>query len=237
MGNNLPFHVRNFAEVGASEPFVSQMLELTEVAKATLIFGEVREQLIAGISGILTEGLIPAFMELRKIRASVGKALPIVEERQIYEDFAAKLWKSYKELMQRTAKLAGFDIGFLFQKESHFNVGLKKFRADNPGAIDSVEAYLGETRRLWHTDLANFRNTITQHPDGNRAAFAKFYEPRASEVLFRDAWDAIVQILAMLLGLRLPPGVFLIEQDPKDAGPRWPQRFRYEVQQQPHKPE
>ena len=63
MANNLPFHVRKFAEVGASEPFVSQMLELTDVAKATLIFGEVREQLIASISGILTEGLIPAFME------------------------------------------------------------------------------------------------------------------------------------------------------------------------------
>ena len=148
---------------------------------------------------------------------------------QMYEDFYGKLWRAYKEYMQRGVKAMGFDIGFLFQKDAQFEKGLKAFRENNPTAPPVLEEFLREVRRLWHTELADFRNTIVQHPDADRAQFQKFYNPQFAEALFREVWHTIVEILGMLLELRLPAGVYLEWQGWNDPGPRWSKRFRWQL--------
>jgi hypothetical protein len=197
------FEVKKFANVGASEDFVKEMLDLVDIVNATMIFGDQRNELSGRIGSLVTEGLIPAFMKLREIRASVGQDVPVLDHLQMYEDFAGKLWKSYKEMMQRTAKVMGFDVGFLFQKDKGFEDGLKVFREKNPAAAPVFEEYLRNVRRLWHTDLANFRNTIIEHPDGDRSQFGNFYEPQFAEALFAAVWSSLpVAMLRKLLIIR-----------------------------------
>jgi hypothetical protein len=226
----IQWQVRKFADVGASEEFVRQCLELHQILNATTIVEpKEREQVNSALASILIQGLTPAFLELRQIRESIGKDLPLLDRLQLYEDFARKVWKAYKELMQGAAKKMGFSLGFLFQEEPKFEAGLKEFRELNSSAPDAFEKFLRDTRAGWQNELADFRNKVVEHPSADRSAYQEFYEPSNADALFDAVWRTIVQILAVLLGLRLPKGVILIEQSPDDPGPRWPNRFRYHL--------
>ena len=224
--------VEKFADVGASEPFVNQFLELFDILGATLIRKAEKERVENAIGTVLTDGLMPTFLELRSIRASVGKDLPLVDRYQLYEDFARKLWKSYKDLMQRAAKEMGFDIGFLFQKDGKFEAGLKRFRAEYANAPESLEDYLREVRRLWQNDLSKFRNEFLEHREGDRSEHLKFYDARFAESLFKAVWTTIIEILVMLMSLRLPPGIFVVDPGPDNKMPGSPKRFGWEIARQ-----
>lgn len=69
--------VEKFAEIGWDEKFVRDMCELKTILDATLIFDQQREDANNAIMTILTDGLMPAFAELGKIRAFDGKSLPV----------------------------------------------------------------------------------------------------------------------------------------------------------------
>jgi hypothetical protein len=223
------FQVKKFADFGASEEFILPVLDLVDLLNSTMIFGDQRTEAAGCIGAIVTNGLSAAFLDLRKIRSSTGEDLPVLNNLQIYEDFYGKVWRAYKEYMQRAAKAMGFNIGFLFKEDGNFEKGLKEFRDQVPSAPPALEEYLREARRLWQDDLANFRNTIAQHPGADLTQLQKFYDPEFAEALFREVWHAIVEILGMLLELRLPAGVYLEWQPWDDPGPRWPRRFRWQV--------
>ena len=150
------FHVRQFADFGASEEFVLPVLDLIDILKGTTIFDPQRNEVSGSVGAIASEGLSAAFLELRKIRSLVGQDLPMLNHFQMYEDFYGKLWRAYKEYMQPAVKPMGFDIGFLFQKDAQFEKGFKVFRENNPTAPPTLEEFLREVRRLWHTELADF---------------------------------------------------------------------------------
>jgi hypothetical protein len=221
-----------FANVGTGEPFVKDYLEVFDILNGTVIPAEEREAARDAVGNVLTDGLIPAFLELRKIRDSIHQSLPVVDRYQLYEDFARKLWKSYKDLMQTAAEKMGFDIGFLYQAETKFEAGLKKFRAENPTAVPTMEDYFRETRSKWQNELAKFRNTFVEHQSGERKDYKKFYDHQFSEVLFEAVRRAIVEVLVMLMNFRMPPGFFVGEADPNVPGPKWPKRFRFYVEAQ-----
>ena len=61
--------VEKFADVGASEPFVNQFLELFDILGTTLIRKAEKERVENAIGTVLTDGLMPTFLELRSIRA------------------------------------------------------------------------------------------------------------------------------------------------------------------------
>jgi hypothetical protein len=218
---------RKYADVGTSEEFVRQLLELHEILKGTNIFDPEREKVNDALGDIQMEGLLPAFLELRKIRESVAKDLPVLDRLQMYEDLARKLWKSYKDLTQPAARLMGFDIGFLFKNEKNFEVGLKKFRELNPSAPDVFEKFLQDTRVAWQNKLADFRNKIVEHPSAGRGAYKNFYQVEFAEALFNAVWRTIVTILAMLLSVRLPEQFIMVDQGSNDPKREWPNRFRF----------
>src|SRR5262249_45566455 len=116
----LHFNVRKFADIGTSEEFVLPVLDLIEILNGTTIFDAQRTDVSGSIAAIASEGLSSAFLELRKIQSSAGLDLPMLNHFQMYEDFYGKLWRAYKEYMQRAVKAMGFDIGFLFQKDAQF---------------------------------------------------------------------------------------------------------------------
>jgi len=212
------------------EAFVRETSELFELLKGTSLEEKQKEQARDAIGNLLTDGLIPTFMELRAIRESRGKDLPLIDQFQLYEDFARKLWKSYKDLTQRAAAAMGFDIGFIFQKEGKFEEGLKAFRASYPAVSPNLGEYLREVRRLWQDDLRQFRNGFLEHQEGTRQDHLKFYDPKFVEGLFHAVPRVIVEILVMLMDLRLPPRVHIVLHDDKIHGPGWPNRFRWEIE-------
>lgn len=217
------------ADIGYDEEFVKQIVELRPLVDAGMIDDPQRANIKEAITSVLVDGLMPAFLDLQKIRASVGRDLPLMNQLQPYEDFSGKLWKAYKHLMQETVKLMGHNIGFLFQNEKDFREGLIEFRRANPTARAGFEKFLEETRDEWQNELARFRNTWVEHQTGDRKQFQKFYDPKYAERLFDTVWHTIADILPVLLELHLPHGTRLIEQHPDDPGPRWGQRFRYDV--------
>jgi hypothetical protein len=221
--------VVKFAEIGGDEPFVKQILELATIVDAGLIDGKEREDLKEAVVSILLDGLMPAFAELQKILGETEKTIPLMNRWQMYEDFARKLWKAHKELMQKAAVLAGFNIGFLFKDEKEFYKGLKAFRPSHPTLRSGFDEFLEETRHRWQNDLSRFRNTWVEHPTGDREKFKKFYDPKYAEALFHAVWQTAIQILAALFEVHLPHGTRLVEQHPNDIGPRWPNRFRYQL--------
>jgi hypothetical protein len=171
------------ADVGGDEEFTKQMLELGTVLEAGMILGPQRDAVRHAIVSTLMDGLMPAFLKLEEIRHSDGKAMPLMNLEQIYEDFARKLWKAYKELMQVTLDLIGHKIGFLFQGEREFKEGLVELRRVNPNLRSGFEKFLEETRDEWQNALAKFRNTWVKHQRGDRKRFQKFYEPKYAEWL------------------------------------------------------
>jgi hypothetical protein len=229
--------VQKLADVGTGEPFVRQISELFDILGGTRIFDPQRKAVNDSIGAILIDGLIPTFLELRAIRESQGKDLPIVDRLQLHEDFARKLWKAYKDLTQRAATAMGFDIGFLFQKDTKFLEGLKAFQAEHPEAAPNLEQYLRDTRRLWQNDLAQFRNGFLEHQEGSRRDHEKFYELNYLESLFPAVVRTIVDVLVMLMSFRLPPLVRIVEHDDAIHGPGWPNRFRVSVYDEVHGPQ
>ena len=218
--------VKKFANVGASEQFVREHLELFDLLNGTLILGKQREEARDAIGDILTDGLIPAFLELRSIRDSTGKSLPVIDSFQLYEDFARKLWKAYKDLTQRAAKAMGFEIGFLFQNEKIFEEGLKQFRNEHPSVVQQFEEYLRANRNDWQNGLAKFRNGFLEHQQGKRQDFIRYYQPVTAENLFFVTFRTIGDILVALMNLRLPPRICIVEHNPA-SDPAWPNRFRF----------
>lgn len=215
------------AEVGASEEFVKHMLEIPPLVDAGDIFEPQRHQAKEAIYVILMDGLIPAFLELRQIREPVGQTMPLMNRRQLYEDFARKLWKAYKQLTQDAAGQIGFNIGFLFDSDKKFRVGLAQFRCTNPGIREWFDNLLESVRQNWQNELADFRNNWIEHQQGDRRRFDKCYTPEYAEYVFESVWRTITYILPALLELHFPFGMRLVEQDPNDPGPRWQQRFRF----------
>jgi hypothetical protein len=216
------------ADVGGDEEFAKGILELTTVLEAGMILGSQRDEVKHAIVSILMDGLMPAFLKLEEIRASAGKALPLMNLEQLYEDFARKLWKAYKELMQVALDLMGHKIGFLFQGKKEFQEGLAELRRLNPSLRTGFEKFLEETRDEWQNELMKFRNTWVEHQRGDRKQFHKFYDPKYSEWLFDTVWHTIADILPVFLELHLAQGTRLVEQHPDDPGPPWERRFRYD---------
>jgi hypothetical protein len=217
------------ADIGGDEEFTKQMLELSTVLEAGMIEGTQREEVKHALVSILIDGLMPAFLKLEEIRASVGQAMPLMNREQLYEDFARKLWKAYRELMQVALDLMGHKIGFLFKGEKEFREGLVELRSLNSELRAGFQKFLEETRDEWQNDLSKFRNTWVEHQRGERKQFQKFYDPRNADWLFDTVWHTITDILPVFLELHLPYGTRLIEQNPNDPGPRWGQRFRYQL--------
>lgn len=224
-----PMHwqVRKYADVGTSEEFVRQFDELNRMFSGVSIAEPQREQAREATMTIMMEGLLPAFLDLRRIRESVGKDLPVLDRLQLYEDFVGKAWKSYKELMQQATLPMGFDIGFLFKKETQFESGLKKFRELNPNVPLGFEKFLRDTRMGWQNELADFRNSIIEHPNKDRKAYKDVYDPANAENLFDAVWRTIVQILAILLSFHLPRNFILVDHGSNDPTREWPHRFQF----------
>jgi hypothetical protein len=153
-----------------------------------------RQEIKEAIWTVMDEGLIPAFEHLKRIRASVTEQLPVLNRRQLYEDFTRVLWHGYKDLMQKAAKLFGPDIGFLFQSDANFEKGLAAFKQAHPLAPPGFGDFLRAQRTSWQNALADFRNHCLEHREEGPEMYTGFYNPTNADVLFDAVWRTIAEV-------------------------------------------
>lgn len=172
---------------------------------------------------------MPSFERLKEIRESVSKPLPEMNRKQLYEDFSRDLWRAYKELMQKAAKMLEPDIGFLFQTQANFETGLEAWAKKRPEFVAEVAHYLRVTRSDWQNDLAEFRNYLEHKDEKDPKVFANRYDPEHAERLFYAVWHTIVDVLAMLISLHLQQGWTLVDIPEDQRHPVARKRFQFHV--------
>lgn len=96
-GEPVNWKVTHFANVSGSEKFLMQLaMEMPMLVDAAMIYEPEREKLKEAVLAISIEGLMPAFEDLKKIRALPMQKIPELSRRQLYEDFTVVLWRAYR---------------------------------------------------------------------------------------------------------------------------------------------
>ncbi len=218
----------HFANVGTSEEFIETFSgELLELLDASRIHGIERDAAKNAIMTVLTEGLMPAFEHLRKIRVSVTNSVPELNRRQLYEDFARVLWHAYKDLFPKAALFLGFNIGFLFKGDVDFEKGLAEFMSKAPSLILDVPELLRQQRAIWQQGLAGFRNDFLEHRKKDVAEFASYYQPKMAEMLFDHAWRTMAELFPALIEARFAPTWSIMEIAKDERDPKRLRRWRF----------
>jgi hypothetical protein len=218
----------HYAAVGTSEEFIDFFSgELLELVDASAIYGSDRDKLKNSILTTLTEGLMPAFEQLKKVRLSLASPVPEINRKQHYEDFARVLWHAYKDLMPKTVSLLGFDIGFQFQKTGPFERGIDDFAKKHQNLIVDVPELLRRQREGWQQDLAKFRNEFLEHRSLDVGEVEKYYRPQWAEMAFDFAWRTIAELIPVFLEARFAPtySIRLIPLSERDV--KRPRRFQF----------
>jgi hypothetical protein len=218
----------HYAAVGTSEEFIDFFSgELLELVDASTIYGSDREKLKNSIMTILTEGLMPAFEQLKRIRLSLVSTVPEINRKQHYEDFARVLWHGYKDLMPKAVSLLGFDIGFQFQKPASFENGIDDFAKKHPRLIMNVPELLRRQRKGWQQDLVKFRNEFLEHRSVDVAEVEKYYRPEWAEMVFDFAWRTMAELLPVFIEARFAPTHSIRLIPPSERDVRRPRRFQF----------
>jgi hypothetical protein len=152
--------------------------EIYDLVNTSTIDAKDREHLRDAVMVMVTEGLPPAYEDLRAIRAYKDQQIPVLNRKKHYDDFVRVLWHGYKDLMPKVAALLGYDIGLLFQRDGKFKTGLEAFVAENRDhLLFDVAEFLPRQRDGWQEELKTFRNEYLEHRDEDVAArVEKFYE-------------------------------------------------------------
>jgi hypothetical protein len=226
-----PFRVAPLADVGSSEPFLARIsIGLIDVLNATLY--DNRNEIKNAIMGLSIDCLIPAFMSLRELRkiADDDKA-PLLSKNKAFDDLCKYVWTAYKDRMTKTARLMGYEIGFLFQKDSFFEAGCETFLKNNPEVGPLIIPLMKHNRSSWQADLSKFRNDYLEHQTIKRHDVASFYSLTQAETWFQNVWIAIEEILVSCLSAKLPTMCCLREIPESERPPELPKRYGFALRQ------
>jgi hypothetical protein len=219
--------VAHYANIGTKELFVSRFLHIPVILDASMIFDPQRAEAKSAITEIMTEGLMPAFEHLRRIRTHTSEPPPEMNRRQDYEDFMGTLWQGYKNFLPQATEQLGFKIGFLFQKDAKFEEGLLAFRDAYPAVSPELLKLFRFQRSGWQGQLARFRNEYVEHRQLTLADVRKFYGPREAENFFEAAWTSAEDILVALIASKLAPNLAIHEIPESERNPARPDRFGF----------
>ena len=217
-----------FSSTPGEGPFMEFFFgEIYDLVNTSTIDGKDREELRDAIMVMVTEGLLPAYEDLRAIRAYKDQHIPVLNRKKHYDDFVRALWHGYKDLMPKIAELLGYDIGFLFQRDGKFKSGLEAFVAENRDhLLLDVAEFLPRQRDGWQKELKTFRNEYLEHRDEDVASqVEKFYEPAWAETVFVHAWRTAAELIVFLLETRFPPQMSIMHRTIERQFPNHPRLY------------
>jgi hypothetical protein len=201
--------------------------EIYDLVNSSTIVNEDRQELCDAIMIMVTEGFLPAYEDLRAIRAYKDQQIPVLNRKKHYDDSVRALWHGYKDLMPKVAALLGYDIGFLFQRDGKFKTGLEAFVAENRDhLLLDVAEFMPRQRDGWQEELKTFRNEYLEHRDADVAAqVEKFYEPAWAEKVFVHAWRTAAELIVFLLETRFPPQASIKHRTAERQFPNHPRLY------------
>jgi hypothetical protein len=222
---NDKFVVQKYASVGSKEPFTAAFIGLTDLVDAAL-FDTLAEQIEIKniIMEIYMDGLLPAFLSLRKIHQPDADA-GLADTYKNYDDLYRYLVRALKDRTQAAAKAIGYDIGFLFQQDAAFEKGCQEFGQKYP-ELPTFGDWLKNVRASTQK-LVAIRNNFLEHQNYPRAEFMDYYKPDVAQVLFDCAWQEAEGMLAIFISKRFPPDVKLRIIPEKDRDPNLPKKFGF----------
>lgn len=205
--------VEKFADIGADEPFVGRLITgLDEILGGTTFLDNDKKMIREEMLGLSVDCLMPAFLSLRELRRIArDRAAPVLSKAKNFDDMCRSLWAAYKDRMQKTTSLMGYDIGFLFQNDANFKRGCQKFRNDHPNVKPELIARMEINRSSWQPAFARYRNTYLEHKTMGYREAASYPSLDRAEVLFNSVWVSIEEILVLLMDAHLPDGFGLRE--------------------------
>jgi len=210
-------------------------LGLIEVLDSTLY--QNKDEIKDVILRLFMECLIPAFLSLRELRKIADKEeIPELTKTKNFDDMCKSLWSAYKDRMQSVAKLLGYDIGFLFQRDSLFEQGCDDFLRAHPEVNAELISRMKGNRAKWQPDLLRFRNDYLEHQTIKREDVASLYSLQHAEMFFGNVWVAIEEILVILMAAKLPPMIELREIPESERIPSLPKRFGWALANPPQLP-
>jgi hypothetical protein len=218
--------VRRFADVGSAEPFVARLsIGLLDMLDATQFPN--RDEIKESIIELALESIMPAFLSLRELRKiAADEKVPILTKQKNYEDMYKSLWAAYKDRMKITANLMGYDLGFLFQKDSLFDDGCAQFAKTHPEVSEELIIRMRRNRAEWQLALRRFRNDYLEHKKIKREDVEEFYSLAHAERTFDRVWVAIEETLAILIATQFSGNFCFTDIPDAERDPKLPLRFR-----------
>lgn len=202
--------------------------EIHDLVNRSTIVNEDRQELRDAIMIMVTEGFLPAYEDLRSIRAHKDDPrIPLLNRTKNYNDFVGRLWHGYRQLMPTVLKLLGYDIGFLFARSKGFKIGLQAFVTENrDGLLLDVAEFLPRQHDGWQQELETFRNNYLEHRKAHVAAQVdNFYVPAWAEKVFLHAWRTAAELIVFLLETRYPPQLAITHRSAERQFPNHPRLY------------
>ncbi len=109
--------------------------------------------------------------------------------------------------MQKATDLLGFNLGFLFQKDGNFKKGCKKFLKKHSRIDEGFIRMLENERDVWQNKVMTIRNQYIEHQKLDLKQVEKYFTLENAELTFNNCWQAIEDILVILMRTGLPTGI------------------------------
>ena len=225
--NNIIPKVEKVANVGTNEPFLARIViglpEILDVAD----FKE-KDKIKESIIEIFMNGLLPAFSHLQELRSidSGKKEKLTVDLNKAYFGFYDRIWAAYRDRMQKTAKLMGFNIGFMFQNDKDFEKGISEFQKAYPNVHSDIVEAMRKNRIGWQNAVVRFRNDYAEHQTIFEKDVEELRTLESVEICFNNCWTAIERILGELICSKLYGWAGVEEIPEAERDPSAPKRFR-----------
>jgi len=194
--------VKLFSDVGMGELFMARLFHLKDRILSGVFGLERRKEVEDTITGLIFDGLEPAFRSLRELRKEwVDDKVPEKKKRQHIENVYSYLTIAYKDRLQQVAKEFGYDIGFVFQKDARFTIGSEAFIVQYPKIGVDFIRMITDDRDTWLTHMISVRNDAIDHAAGKDREIIKELQKsmnlEETEKIFDNCWKSIEDIILM----------------------------------------
>lgn len=204
------FKVKLFSDIGMEVTFMSRLMHFQGYIIDGLFGLKNRDEVKNSIMHVIFYGLEPAYRNLREAKKKwEDESIPEREKIQHIEGVYSYLVIAFKVRFQETAKLMGYDIGFLFQNENNFDKGLSLFSEKHPNFHSAFIESLKSERKSWLNITIEVRNILINHGAGKDPKKIKDLECaltlESAEIIFENCWRCIEDILAIFADDILDP--------------------------------
>lgn len=222
------FIVEKLSDFGTGEPWIARiMLGLPDLVDALMIPEDEKQSIKDLILECALE-LHHAFESLSKImEIENDKNVAVLTKENQYQNIYSAIWRAYKDRMPKICKALGYDIdNFLFRKdEKSFLNASKEFLLANPSIDKEFIEMLGNDRKVWQNGLSEFRNNYIEHNKIDKKVTEIFYKQESAEKSFENAWEAIEDIVTILVGSKLEPMLKIYQIPEAQRDPACPKKY------------